>query len=77
MEADGSKSPQAKFDPGRRSEAVRDGRLNMSLDEATIAGWVERGFVPAVGRGVTGPFTGFPPIEETELPPVSVEPVHD
>lgn len=77
MTADRSKSPRAKADPARRSDAIRAGRLNMSPDEATIDRWVVRGFVPAVGRGVTRPFTGFPPIVETELPPVSVEPVDD
>lgn len=70
-----SKSSQAEADPRRRSDAIRAGRLNIGPDEATIDRWVERGFVPAVGSGVTRPFTGFPRIMETELPPVSVEPV--
>lgn len=77
MKAERSKSPQAKADPGPRSEAVPDGRVNMGPDEATRNRWVERGFVPAAGRGITGPFTGFPPIVETELPSVSVELVDD
>jgi hypothetical protein len=77
MKADSSKSLRAKSHLGRRSEAARAGRLNMGTDESMIGRWVERGFVPALGRGVTGPFTGFPPIVETELPPASVEPVDD
>lgn len=77
MKAKSSKSPQAKADPGRRSEAVPDGRVNVGPHEATIDRWVERGFVPAAGRRMTGPFTGFPPIVETELPSVSVELVDD
>jgi hypothetical protein len=77
MKAEGTNSPRAKADPGRRSEAVWAGRLNIGPNEATIDRWVERGFVPAAGRGVTGSFTGFPPIVETELPPLSVEGVDD
>jgi hypothetical protein len=77
MTANSSKSPRAKADPARRSDSIRAGRLNMGPDEATIDRWVERGFVPALGRGATRPFTGFPAIVETELPPVSVEPVDD
>jgi hypothetical protein len=35
-----------------------------------IGRWAERGLIP----GATGqPFTGFPPIRETELPSVTVE----
>jgi hypothetical protein len=77
MNAKRSKLLQAKADTGSRSEAVPDGRVNMGPDEDTIDRWVERGFVPAVGRGITGPFTGFPPIVETELLSVSVELVDD
>jgi hypothetical protein len=77
MKADSSKSSQPEAGPVRRSEAVRDGRLNMLPDKATIDRWVERGFVPAAGRGVTVAFTCFPAIVETELPRVSVESVDD
>lgn len=77
MKAESTNLSRAKADPGRRSEAVRAGRVNLGHNEATIDRWVERGFVPATGRGVTGSFTGFPPIVETELPSVSVERVDD
>lgn len=73
MKAERSKSPQAKADNGRRSEAVPGRPSGNGPDEATIDRWVERGFVPAAGAALTGPFTSFPPIVETELPSVSVK----
>lgn len=66
-----------RADAGRSSEAVQAGRLIEGLDHATIARWIERGFVPAAGRRTAGPFTGFPPIVQTELRSVSVERVDD
>ena len=48
-----------------------------AVPESVICRWAEKGLVPVSVAGGIGqqPFTGFPPIRETELPSVMVEAV--